>query len=140
MSAHGQGGEHEAVVAALMRLKDAWLEGRYDDLHPLIHEKAVMVTPGFVGRAVGREAAIEGVAEFSQNAKVHSLEMGDLQADVVGETAVGSFAFVMVYERERQRFLARGRDLWVFARSGGEWLAVWRTLVGLEEQPIGTSE
>jgi hypothetical protein len=136
----GEVGDREAVVSALMRLKDAWLEERYSDLLPLVHEQAVVVTSGFSGRVVGREAAVAGFVEFGQTTKVHSLEMGDVQADVVGDTAVGSFAFVMVYERERRRFLARGRDMWVFARHDGTWLAVWRTMVGLEESPLGASE
>ena len=132
--------DREAVVTALMRLKDAWLEERYADLLPLVHEQAVLVTPEFSGRVVGRDVAVAGFVEFGQSAKVHTLEMGDVQADVIEDTAIGSFAFVMVYERERQRFLARGRDMWVFTRRDGAWLAVWRAIVGLEERLLGSKE
>jgi hypothetical protein len=41
----------------------------------------------------------------------------------------------MVYERSGQRNRATDRDLWVFARDGGRWLAVWRAMLNIEEQP-----
>ena len=50
-------------------------------------------------------------------------------------TSVVSFAYEMVYERDGRRSRATGRDLWVFARQQGGWLAVWRTMLDLAEQP-----
>jgi len=41
----------------------------------------------------------------------------------------------MVYERSGERSRATGRDLWVFVRQGGEWVAIWRTMLDLAEQP-----
>jgi hypothetical protein len=44
--------------------------------------------------------------------------------DVVGDTAVVSFTYEMVYERAGNRSRATGRDLWVFVRQGDEWVAI----------------
>ena len=41
----------------------------------------------------------------------------------------------MIYERSGERYRATGRDLWVFARQDGAWLAAWRTMLDLVEEP-----
>ena len=56
--------------------------------------------------------------------------------DVIGDTAVASFTYEMVYERSGKRSRATGRDLWVFTRYGSEWIAVWRTMLDLAEQAV----
>ena len=55
--------------------------------------------------------------------------------DVVGETAVVSFGYQMVYERSGSRYRVTGRDLWVFQKQGGAWIAVWRTMLDTDENP-----
>ena len=41
----------------------------------------------------------------------------------------------MLYERSAAQYRVTGRDLWVFAKKGAEWLAVWRTMLDLSETP-----
>jgi hypothetical protein len=41
----------------------------------------------------------------------------------------------MVYERSGQSFRSTGRDLWVFQQQIGGWLAVWRTMLDMAEEP-----
>ena len=38
-----------------------------------------------------------------------------------------------LYERSAEQFHTTGRDLWVFAKHGTEWLAVWRTMLDVNE-------
>jgi len=124
-----------AVSAAMQRINRTWLDGRPEDLVPLFHPDMTLVFPGFAGRAEGREAIVAGFVEFCRNATVHDYLEADHQADVVGDAAVASFAYEMVYERSGKRSRATGRDLWVFVRQGGEWVAIWRTMLDLAEQP-----
>lgn len=56
-----------------------------------------------------------------------------MAVDVVGDTAMISFLFAMVYERNSRRYRATGRDFWIFHREGAAWLAVWRTMFDLGE-------
>jgi uncharacterized protein (TIGR02246 family) len=120
----------------LRRINQAWLQGRPGDAAQLFHTDIVMVFPGFAGRVQGREAMVNGLVDFCTNAQVHAFEEHDHQIDVIGSTAVASFAFTMTYERNRQRFRSTGRDVWIFARSGTEWLAVWRTMLDVAEEPV----
>jgi hypothetical protein len=127
--------DSQAVAESLRRINEAWLDGRPHDLLPLIHPEISMVFPGFAGRAQGAESFIGGFEDFCRTARVHSFEELDQQVDVIADTAVASYRFEMVYEREGARYQATGRDLWIFTRQAGAWLAVWRTMLDLHEQP-----
>ncbi len=74
--------------------------------------------------------------QMSESARIHGFEESDRQVDVFGDTAVASFAFVLVYEREGKKYRSTGRDLWVFSRDGAAWRAVYRTMLNLAEEPV----
>ena len=125
----------DAVSAALLKIHLAWLEGRPQELEALFHPSFTMVFPGWSGRA-DRDEVIAGFVDFCGNALVHEYREGDSEIDVTGDTAVASFVYEMVYERAGQRSRASGRDLWVFAhQGGGVWLAIWRTMLEVAEDP-----
>ncbi len=41
--------------------------------------------------------------------------------------------FEMVYEREKYRNKSTGRDFWIFERQEKNWIAVWRTMLDVNE-------
>jgi len=123
----------DVVVESMNRINQAWLAGRIDDMAPMIHPDVIMVVPGFAGRAQGRDPFLKGFREFYQSATIHEFRETERAVDVVGDTAVVSFLFAMVYERNGGRYRATGRDFWVFHREGAEWIAVWRTMFDLDE-------
>jgi uncharacterized protein (TIGR02246 family) len=125
----------ESVAAAMRRINQVWLDRRPEDLAPLFHPDLIMVVPGFEAAAEGRDAIVAGFADFCTNAVVHEYREDPLRVDVVGDTAVATFRYEMVYERSGEEYRATGRDLWVFARRDGAWLAVWRTMLDPSEKP-----
>lgn len=125
----GSGG----VASAMRAINQAWLGGRVDDLAPAMHPEIVMVLPGFSGQVRGREPLLAGFRDFVQNASIESFREQDQRIDVVGVTAVVTFAYEMVYARAGERYRATGRDIWVFQREGARWIAVWRTMLDLNE-------
>src|SRR5262245_45669707 len=127
--------KREDALATMRRINRAWLDGRIDDLAPMVHPEIVMVFPGFSGRMQGREGFLAGFRDFCENAKIQELHEHDHQADVAGDTAVVTFRYEMVYERSGKRYRTTGRDLWVFQNEGGAWIAVWRAMLDLEENP-----
>ena len=127
----------QTVLAVLQQINRAWLEGRPEDIRPALHPQMTMVFPGFGGRAEGAETLIGGFQDFCQNAEVQSYAESDHQVDLAGNCAVASFRFEMVYARDGERYRSTGRDLWVFERRGDGWLAVWRTMLDLAEEPAG---
>ena len=123
------------VGESLRRINEAWLSRRPEEMKPILDEKIVMIYPGFVGRLEGQEAVIAGYVDFCEQALMISYQESDLQIDVAGATAVASYAFEMSYERKGDKYLSRGRDLWIFTRKQDEWVAVWRTMLDLTEEP-----
>jgi ketosteroid isomerase-like protein len=125
--------ESEQVLAVLHQINQAWLGGRVAEMAAWMHPGIVMVAPGFVGRAVGREAFLAGFEDFVGSCKIEEFREMDHQADVVGAVAVVNLRFEMVYARAGERHRAMGRDVWVFERERDSWTAVWRTMLDMQE-------
>jgi predicted lipid-binding transport protein (Tim44 family) len=123
----------EDVATAMRQINQAWLHGQVQDLAPLVHPEIVMVSPGFAGRIQGREDLLAGFRDFCQNATIHEFREHDHQVDVTGATAVVTFRYEMVYGRSGKRCRSTGRDLWVFQKQSGTWIAAWRTMLDIEE-------
>lgn len=131
--------DKDQVSRVLNTINDAWLQRRPQDLRDLLHGQMIMVYPGFAGREEGKAAVIAGFEDFSTNARALRFEESDRQVDVVGDAAVASFSFELTYEREGQTYRCIGRDLWVFQRWQGAWLAVWRTMLDVSEDLVDSN-
>lgn len=125
----------EEVSRTLSSINEAWLEGRPRDLERYLDPNVVMLLPGGIS-VKGRNLLVQSFVDMCENARVHGFEESDRQVDVFGDTAVASFAFVLVYERDGQKYRSTGRDLWVFSRDGAAWRAVYRTMLNLAEEPV----
>lgn len=123
----------ESAATIMRQINRTWLDGRFTDLAPMLHPEIVMAFPAFARRIQGREDFIAGFRDFCENAKIHEFREPDYQVDVAGETAVVTFRYDMVYERSGARFRSTGWDLWVFQDRGNAWIAVWRTMLEMEE-------
>ena len=121
------------VRETITAINQAWRTGRVREMAAYIHPDIVMKFPKFSGQIAGREKLLASFEEFCANARVIEHTETDLQIEVVGNCAIVSFHFVMLYERPAYRELSSGRDLWVFQRESGRWLAIWRTLVDVVE-------
>lgn len=120
----------------MREINRAWLDGHAQDMEQLIHPDVVMIPPDFAGRVAGRAAFIGGFRDLSENANILRFREDDPQVDVVEATAVVSFAYEMTYERSGGRYRATGRDLWVFQERDRSWLAVWRTMLDVDETAL----
>jgi ketosteroid isomerase-like protein len=127
--------KRERAAATMRQINQAWVGSRVEDLAPMVHPEIVMVFPGFAGRIQGREDFLAGFKDFCKNARIHEFREQDHQVDVAGDMAVVTFRYDMVYERSGERFRSTGRDLWVFQNQRGAWIAVWRTMLDMEENP-----
>jgi len=125
-----------SAAAAMREINRAWLNGRVEDLAPLVHSEVVMVFPDFAGKIQGREDFLAGFRDFCQNAAIQDYQEHDQQVDVAGDTAVITFRYEMVYQRLGERYHSTGRDLWVFQHDGGRWIAVWRAMLEMAESAL----
>lgn len=125
--------KHERAAVAMRQINQAWIEGRVEDLGPMVHPEVVMVFPDFAGKIQGREEFLAGFHDFCQNATIQEYQEHDWQVDVAGDTAVITFRYDMVYQRSGERYRATGRDLWVLREQGEVWIAVWRAMLEMKE-------
>ena len=125
----------DGAAGAMRQINQAWLNGRIDDLSAMVHPDIVMVLPGFAGTVQGRETLLAGFRDFCENASIHEFYEHDQQVSVVGEVAVVTFRYEMVYERAGEKSRSTGRDLWVLQAHAGNWIAVWRAMLDMEERP-----
>src|ERR1700722_2895068 len=121
------------VTAAMRQINQAWIDGQIGDLAPMLHPEIVMVFPNFAGRIQGRDDFLAGFHDFRQNATLQEFREHDQKVDVAGDSAVVTFRYEMVYERSGNRYRSTGRDLWVFQKQDEAWIAVWRTMLDMEE-------
>ena len=124
------------VHNTLAAINSAWREGQPDQMAIYLHQAITMKLPGFSGKISGRETLINSFIEFCTNAVVLEYSESDEQIDVTGNCAVATFKFEMIYEREKYRDKLKGRDIWIFEREGNKWIAVWRTMIDLDETRI----
>ncbi len=120
---------HEVLYA----INQAWRTNMPLTMSQHLHPDIIMKFPGFSGEVVGREALLSSFVEFCTNARVLEYQESNEQIDVIEDCAVASFQFEMLYERAKYQERSKGRDLWVFQRISGKWVAVWRTMMELEE-------
>jgi hypothetical protein len=128
--------KQETAIIAIQRINRVWLDGQVEALAPLVDPNIVMVIPGFAGRIQGREEFLSGFRDFCESAQIHEFHNQEYETDVVGGTAVVTFRYEMIYERSGERYRATGRDLWVFRDRDDNWIAVWRTMLDVQEQPV----
>jgi hypothetical protein len=125
------------ILDILTRINTAWRTGHPEEMAPYLDEHVVMAFPDFSGHMEGRQALIASFTAFEREARVHEYRQGEVRVDGSGGAAVAQYPFEMVYEREGARWRSKGWDVWVFERRGAEWIAVWRTMQALTEEPAG---
>ena len=122
--------DDRATLRNLVRdINLAWRSGHADDLNRYFHDDMVIVAPGFAQRVEGRAACVASYAEFVSQAKIREYRESEPAIDLWGNTAVTSFSWDIEYEMKGTVSRATGRDIFVFAREGGNWRAVWRTML-----------
>lgn len=121
------------LVRAINR---CWNENRPLEIAEFVRADAVMTVPAFGMRIAGRDAFVATFADYCSTCTTRSFDESELRAELFGDTAVVSFAFEIVYEREGGTWSSTGRDLWVLAREGGRWLAAWRAMIELAETEL----
>ena|ERR1700722_370793 len=112
----------EAVLAG----NRAWREGRPEDVASLFHRDVVMEAPDGRTLGRGRDAMVQSFVAYTRAVDTLHFRETDHAVHVVGDTAVVSYGFEVIYEVEGKRHDELGRERLVFVLDGGRWSAVWR--------------
>ena len=120
----------------IKQMNDVWATGRPGRLSQFFHEGIVMVPPDFTNRLEGREACVASYADFCSQAAIRGVKIGEPGIEVFGDTAVATYSYEIDYEMGGERFNDKGRDIFVFIREDGKWLAVWRTMIVSQPESV----
>jgi ketosteroid isomerase-like protein len=114
-------------------IKEASRKGDIETLKSLCHEDVVIVPPGFVQRAEGRETYLKSVADFCNTGTILESKMLSMKIDVFGDVAIVYYRYNTKWEMEGETFSEKGNDVMVLGRYEGKWLLIWRTLIPLAQ-------
>jgi hypothetical protein len=112
----------ERVVAA----NRAWREGRPEEVASLFHREVVMESADGLVACRGRDAMVRSFVEYARAVDTLHFRETDHTVHVVGDTAVVSYGFEVIYEIEGRRHDEIGRERLVLVLDGGRWSAIWR--------------
>ena len=125
-----------AVRKIIATIDAAWRAKQFEGLEACFHEQAVMVGPGYVELAAGREKCAESYREFATNAAVLEYTESQHTLRTWETTAVYTFAWKMTYQRESGPKTEEGTDQLLFALGASGWQVIWRYI---HFQPSGAT-
>ncbi len=114
----------EEVWQTLRALNDAWTKGDPADLRHYFHEHMVAFAGNARERIEGREACVKGWSAFANATEIHAWREISPKIQIYGNTAVVTYYFDMSFSMDGQEIEMDGRDMFVFVKDNGKWLAV----------------
>ena len=121
--------EEIEIQQVIQLLNDTWSKGNPRDLGNFFREDIVMINPDFSQRTEGREACVASYEGFCKQAAILDLKIGEPVINVFNDTAIASYSWEIAYEMGGEQFNDTGRDIFLFVREDGKWMAVWRTMI-----------
>jgi len=129
-----------AVQRVLERIQRAWREGRPEEMAPLVSPDVTFVFPGFGMRLTGRDRLVESYREFLAGSLLRSYREERRTIEGGSTAALAEIVFEMVYARGGSEWRAHGVELWALERRAEGWVAYWRTMQELTEEPVVPAE
>lgn len=112
------------VWATLRALNDAWTQGDGSRLADHFHPNMVAITATDRLRLAGRDACLASWQSFVRATRIHRWREIDPLVQIYGDTAVVTYYFDMAFDMAGRTVELGGRDMFVFVREDGRWLAV----------------
>jgi general stress protein 26 len=105
-------------------------EGKgFKKLNPYFHDDVVMVSPGMVTHAQGRDVCLRSYEDACSQMTFHKLDALDEHIDVYDDAAVACHKYECIWEFQGKKFDDTGHEILVFVRNDKNWQIAWRTLI-----------
>jgi len=126
--------DREEIRQLLERINNAWLKGPPEQIPAVLGEcfddRMVVKGPGFQALGSGgKDGCVQSYVDFVRQAAIKECTLSKPDIDVAGDTAVATYSWQMTYALNGEEYRESGVDLFVFAKSAGRWLAVWRAML-----------
>ena len=117
----------------LRTINDSWLSNNPDEvskvLNDCFHQDMVIKGCDLKTMAKGRQACVRSYVGFIQQAKISAFSQNEPDIHVTGDTAIATYGWTIMYTLEGKEYTEPGHDVFVFQRTNGKWLAVWRAML-----------
>jgi ketosteroid isomerase-like protein len=106
-----------------------WMDGRVEDLRNFLADDMVLVAPGGHPRLAGAAAAIDSYRQFLAHARVEQFCASHHVVTTRGTTAVGEYAWKMIWVADGKEHVDTGREILVLTKRNEGWRVVWRAQI-----------
>jgi hypothetical protein len=124
---------NDEIRDLLQSINSSWLSEKPEELSGILadcfHPEMVIKGCDLETMAEGRDACIRSYVDFIQQAKIAAFQQDEPDIQIAGETAVTSYAWKITYTLEGREYTEPGHDVFVFSRTNGKWLAIWRAML-----------
>ena len=66
---------------------------------------------------------------FIKEAQISAFSQDKPDIQVTGDTAIATYGWTIQYKLEGKEYTEPGHDVFVFQRTNGKWLAIWRAML-----------
>lgn len=117
----------------LRTINDSWLSNKPDQVRNILvecfHEDMVIKGCDLETLARGREACMRSYVDFIEQVKISAFSQDEPEIYIGGDTAIATYGWSITYTLDGKEHTELGNDLFVFGRTNGKWLAVWRAML-----------
>ena len=121
------------IRQTVKRVNEASRKGDIEALKHFCHKDVVIVPPGFVRRAEGRDTYLKSVEDFCAKGNILEYKEMSMKIDIFGDVAIVYYSYETKWEMKGKTFSETGNDVMVLSRNEGKWLLIWRTLIPLAQ-------
>jgi ketosteroid isomerase-like protein len=123
----------DEVKYLIRTINDSWLTKKPDEISKILadcfHEDMMIKGCNLETLASGWEACVRSYVDFVKQAKISAFSQDEPDIQVVGDTAIATYGWNITYTLEGKEYTEPGHDVFVFTRTNGKWLAVWRAML-----------
>jgi hypothetical protein len=117
----------------LRTINDSWLSNNPDEVSKVLadcfHQDMVIKGCDLKTMAKGRDACVLSYAGFIRQAKISAFSQDEPDIQVTDDTAIATYGWTIMYALAGKEYTEPGHDVFVFQRTNGKWLAVWRAML-----------
>lgn len=114
-------------------INDSWLSNKPDEVSKVLtdcfHPDMVIKGCDLKTMAQGREECVRSYVGFIKQATIGAFSQDEPEIQVTGDTAVATYGWTIMYTLEGKQYTEPGHDVFVFQRTNGKWLAIWRAML-----------
>lgn len=119
----------KSVEQFVASFNEAWLHGKWETLHQLLHQEVVFVLPDLTTVYEGKQKCIDSIRQYTEHAKTKAFQVTRKDIRIWGQTATVVLDYEVHYEISEELFSEAGTEVWTLSRELNQWRIVWRGLI-----------